>query len=900
MSVIVAVRVRPFNAREQKIDSQLCVEMQDNQTILINEEGKKRVFAFDHSFWSHDNFQTDKEGNFVPTSKKYADQQIVYNKVGKQVLKNAMDGYHCCLFAYGQTGSGKSYSMIGYGPNRGIVPIISEEIFKLINVQTSSKKWFEVNVSMQEIYNEKIQDLLIPINKRPTGGLKVRESQSVGVYVDGLTKHPVDCYEAIERKMSEGNHNRTIASTQMNSCSSRAHTIITIEFKQIEKIEGKKVQRFSVINLVDLAGSEKVSKTGAKGDRLKEGCSINKSLTVLGKVISTLAEMAMDKKNKNIVVPYRESSLTRILQNALGGNSKTLMICAISPSGDNYEETLSTLRYADQAKKIKCHAVVNESEADKKIRMLQNENNELKLLLQQLQSGNGNFKNIVSFQGDTNLQSNPDSERILKEKQHKEMELQQKIIDLEETLQANNMMMEEYAKTFEEKLKEEKSKEVIKKKEDYSVPHLTNLNEDPLLSGKIYHNLEEKKSLVVGRKKKDFIPDIFLMGIGLQQQHALIQNRDGKFFLIPGCKEAQNFLFLNGDKVKEEQQLFNWDRITFGISTIFIFKNPYENTPPRGSISDEAEIDWERCQLENQKNIQQLPINPETGMRRQSKYIEIESECMRLKEEYSKKIQEMEMQHKNKLDEYQNQLNNTSFNENLIQMEMEEFEEFKKEFEDSYEKRMELEKTKKEDFEREYLKEFKENDKKKLEETMYSINPNIIEANLIAQELNRNISFKPYINYYYMDMENIKAIEKKKKFRIKIQVDNHELGYSYFWDINKFTSRYFLIRELLDQFYITEEIVKPSKEEDPFWDPPEPQLIGEGYLKLMSLAYLLDNPNQLIIVGDEGKIATLEVNIEPVDESGDLLDEDHPIFDNFIDDPKDLFGHRVDFIVSIG
>ena len=165
---------------------------------------------------------------------------------------------------------------------------------------------------MLEIYNEKVQDLLIDTRKRPISGLKIRESKTLGVYVENLSKHPVNSYESIENKMEEGNHNRTIASTLMNSCSSRAHTIITIEFKQVEIIQGKKVQRHSHINLVDLAGSEKFSKTGATGDRLKEGCNINKSLTVLGKVISNLADKAMGKK-KNTVTPYRESSLTRIL-----------------------------------------------------------------------------------------------------------------------------------------------------------------------------------------------------------------------------------------------------------------------------------------------------------------------------------------------------------------------------------------------------------------------------------------------------------------------------------------------------------------------------------------------------------------------------------------------------------
>ncbi len=241
MSVVVAVRVRPFSLREKKLKSKLCVKMKGNQTILTNKNGKTRNFAFDYSFWSHNGYKTCESGLLIQTNEKYADQQYVYNQVGKQVLKNALGGYHCCLFAYGQTGSGKSYSMIGFGANRGIVPIISYEIFNLIKEKTTKKRWFEVNVSMLEIYNEKIQDLLIPIEKRPLRGLKVRQSKTVGVYVEGLSKHPVDCYEAIERKMEEGNTNRTIASTQMNSCSSRAHTIITIEFKQLEIIEGKKV-----------------------------------------------------------------------------------------------------------------------------------------------------------------------------------------------------------------------------------------------------------------------------------------------------------------------------------------------------------------------------------------------------------------------------------------------------------------------------------------------------------------------------------------------------------------------------------------------------------------------------------------------------------------------------------
>ena len=214
--------------------------------------------------------------------------------------------------------------------------------------------------SMLEIYNERVQDLLIDSSKRPQGGLKIREHKQLGVYVQDLTKHPVDTYDSIEALMDEGQRNKSIGSHAMNATSSRAHTVITIEFKQVIIEAGRPQEKQSVINLVDLAGSEKAGQTGATGDRLKEGCAINKSLTVLGQCISCLADKAMGKA-KNDVVPYRDAALTRMLQTALGGNSKTIMICALSPSFMNYEETLSTLRYADRAKKIKNVAVINES-----------------------------------------------------------------------------------------------------------------------------------------------------------------------------------------------------------------------------------------------------------------------------------------------------------------------------------------------------------------------------------------------------------------------------------------------------------------------------------------------------------------------------------------------------------
>ncbi|CAE7461729.1 Kif13a, partial [Symbiodinium pilosum] len=222
------------------------------------------------------------------------------------------------------------------------------EIFRRIAKETDPNKRYEVTVSMIEIYNEAIQDLLIDPSLRPKKGLEVRESKALGIYIDGVIKRPVECYEAIETTIEEATEHRTVGSTLMNATSSRAHTVQIIEFKAIK--DGSAT--VSMINLVDLAGSEKAGQTGATGDRLKEGSHINKSLSALGNVIEKLADRGGEKK-KNVVIPYRESKLTRLLQNALGGSSKTIMICALSPASSNHEETLSTLRYADRAKKIK-------------------------------------------------------------------------------------------------------------------------------------------------------------------------------------------------------------------------------------------------------------------------------------------------------------------------------------------------------------------------------------------------------------------------------------------------------------------------------------------------------------------------------------------------------------------
>lgn len=279
--------------------------------------------------------------------------------------------------------------------------------------------------------------------------------------------------------MEEGNKNRSIGSTEMNKTSSRAHTIITLSFKQFEIIDGNTTERFSNINLVDLAGSERQKKTKATKERLKEGCMINLSLTVLGQVINVLAEKSTGR-GKNAVVPYRDSALTRILQDALGGNSKTIMVCAISPAEINYDESLNTLKYAERAKRVKNIAVVNESAQDKMIRELRNENDQLKQLLMMAAKGgviDFNDPDLLAKFGEMGFNKGNSSANAAEE--------------IKEKLEDNEKEMKNIETPWQEKLQEEKKKEEKREVQDKTLPHLTNLNEDSQLSGMLYYNMQQ-------------------------------------------------------------------------------------------------------------------------------------------------------------------------------------------------------------------------------------------------------------------------------------------------------------------------------------------------------------------------------------------------------------------------
>lgn len=242
------------------------------------------------------------------------------------------------------SGSGKSYTMMGSQDNKGIIPRLCDELFYSISSKQTPDLSYKVEVSYMEIYNEKVHDLLDP--KPNKQSLKVREHNVLGPYVDGLSQLAVSSFEDIDNLMTEGNKSRTVAATNMNAESSRSHAVFSVVLTQTitDQKSGVTGEKASRMSLVDLAGSERAVKTGAVGDRLKEGSNINKSLTTLGLVISKLADSSSGKNRNDKFVPYRDSVLTWLLKDNLGGNSKTVMVATISPAADNYEETLSTLR----------------------------------------------------------------------------------------------------------------------------------------------------------------------------------------------------------------------------------------------------------------------------------------------------------------------------------------------------------------------------------------------------------------------------------------------------------------------------------------------------------------------------------------------------------------------------
>lgn len=301
----------------------------------------------------------------------------MYDEVIRPLVSSVLEGFNGCVFAYGQTGTGKTFTMEGVRNDTqqmGIIPRTFEQIWTHIN--RAQNMQFLVAVSYLEIYMEELRDLLKP---NTTAVLELRERES-GIVVPNL--HSVLCKSADEmtQVMNKGNKNRTVGRTNMNEHSSRSHAIFQIKIEMCETgAEASTTVKVGKLNLIDLAGSERQSKTGATAERLKEASKINRALSSLGNVISALAE-------KSSHVPYRDSKLTRLLQDSLGGNSKTIMIANIGPSEYNYNETLTTLRYAHRAKAIQNKPIKNEDPQDAKLREYQEEIARLRKLIEERQN----------------------------------------------------------------------------------------------------------------------------------------------------------------------------------------------------------------------------------------------------------------------------------------------------------------------------------------------------------------------------------------------------------------------------------------------------------------------------------------------------------------------------------
>nr|XP_012314989.1 kinesin-like protein KIF14 isoform X2 [Aotus nancymaae] len=545
--VTVAVRIRPFTKRE-KIEKASQVVFVNGKELTVEHPDMKQVynFIYDVSFWSFDECHPH-----------YASQTTVYEKLAAPLLERAFEGFNTCLFAYGQTGSGKSYTMMGFSEEPGIIPRFCEDLFSQVARKQTQEVSYHIEMSFFEVYNEKIHDLLVckGENGQRKQPLRVREHPVYGPYVEALSMNVVSSYADIQSWLELGNKQRATAATGMNDKSSRSHSVFTLVMTQTktEFVEGEEHDHriMSRINLIDLAGSERCSAAHTNGDRLKEGVSINKSLLTLGKVISALSEQANQKR---VFIPYRESVLTWLLKESLGGNSKTAMIATISPAASNIEETLSTLRYANQARLIVNIAKVNEDTNAKLIR-------ELKAEIEKLKAAQRNNRNI-----------DPERYRLCR----------QEITSLRMKLHQQERDMAEMQRVWKEKFEQAEKRKLQETKElqkagitfqmDNNLPNLVNLNEDPQLSEMLLYMIKEGTT-TVGKYKPDSSHDIQLSGVLIADDHCTIKNFGGTVSIIP-VGEAKTYI--NGKHILELTVLHHGDRVILGGDHYFRFNHPVE------------------------------------------------------------------------------------------------------------------------------------------------------------------------------------------------------------------------------------------------------------------------------------------------------------------------------------
>lgn len=630
------------------------IQMQDKSTCIANPKQPKdapKNFTFDYSYWSH---SSEEDPSF-------ASQRKVYEDIGEEMLLHAFEGYNVCIFAYGQTGAGKSYTMMGKQEpgQQGIIPQMCEDLFRQTASNTDPDLSYSVEVSYMEIYCERVRDLLNPKSRE---SLRVREHPIMGPYVEDLSKMAVTNFSDIADLMDTGNKARTVAATNMNETSSRSHAVFTILFTQRrhDNMTNLDTEKVSKISLVDLAGSERADSSGAKGMRLKEGANINKSLTTLGKVISALADMQSTKKRRSDFIPYRDSVLTWLLRENLGGNSRTAMIAALSPADINYEETLSTLRYADRAKQIKCNAVVNEDPNARLVRELKEEVNRLKeLLLSQglsnLITASGSDAGNLALAGPSGALNQP----ALSYDQATTDTLMEGVMptspteviskeEAAERLQETEKIIAELNETWEEKLRKTESirqeRESLLAEMGVSVredggtvgvfspkktPHLVNLNEDPLMSECLIYYIKDGVTRV-GQEDVD----IRLSGQFIKELHCVFcsdinENQEVVVTLEP-LVGAETYV--NGKRITEGVVLKQGNRIVMGKNHVFRFNHP-----------EQARLERERSATQEQQG------EPVDWSYAQEELLE--KQGIDIKQEMEKRLQDLENQYRKEKEE---------------------------------------------------------------------------------------------------------------------------------------------------------------------------------------------------------------------------------------------------------
>ncbi|XP_072724516.1 kinesin-like protein KIF1A isoform X4 [Ciconia boyciana] len=875
-SVKVAVRVRPFNSREMSRESKCIIQMSGSTTTILNPKQPKETpksFSFDYSYWSHT----------TPADINYASQKQVYRDIGEEMLQHAFEGYNVCIFAYGQTGAGKSYTMMGKQEKdqQGIIPQLCEDLFSRINDTTNDNMSYSVEVSYMEIYCERVRDLLNPKNK---GNLRVREHPLMGPYVEDLSKLAVTSYNDIQDLMDSGNKARTVAATNMNETSSRSHAVFNIIFTQKRHDAETDIttEKVSKISLVDLAGSERADSTGAKGTRLKEGANINKSLTTLGKVISALAEMDSGpnknkKKKKTDFIPYRDSVLTWLLRENLGGNSRTAMVAALSPADINYDETLSTLRYADRAKQIRCNAVINEDPNNKLIRELKDEVARLRDLLYAQGLGDIiDMTNAIAGISPSSSLSALSSRAASVTSLHERIMFAPGSEEAIERLKETEKIIAELNETWEEKLRRTEAIRMereallaemgVAMREDggtlgvfspKKTPHLVNLNEDPLMSECLLYYIKDGITRV-GREDAEKRQDIVLSGHFIKEEHCLFRSNTktgGEVIVtLEPCEGADTYV--NGKKVTEPSILRSGNRIIMGKSHVFRFNHPEqarqerERTPCAETPAEP--VDWAFAQRELLEK-QGIDMKQEMEQRLQ----ELEDQYRREREEANYLLEQQRLDYESKLEALQKQMDSRYYPEAN---------------EEEEEPEDEVQWT-----EREFelalwaFRKWKWYQFTSLRDLLWGNAIFLKEANAISVELKKKVQFQFVLltDTLYSPLppdllppDAAKDREKRPFPRtiVAVEVQDQKNGATHYWTLEKLRQRLDLMREMYDRAAevpssVIEDCDNVVTGGDPFYDRfPWFRLVGRAFVYLSNLLYPVPLVHRVAIVSEKGEV----------------------------------------------